>query len=321
MVALTAFNPWYQLIIIAIAILLWPGDAGGYLRLGVLLRLALILLIVGAVFNAVIVRVGDIVFLQLPESIPVFGGTYTVESVVYGLLNALRLVSIIFAFAVFSRAINYTDLLRLAPAALFELGLILSIGFTLVPSMLRTFSEIREAQTLRGHRPRGVRGLLPLFTPLVVSGMERALTLAEAMETRSYGAVRDTQQAHKGQILALIGLFGLSVTLAVHVFIPLTSVALVLLLALNTALIGFALWLLARGSGRTRLRRAHWSLPETLIAIGGLLPAIVVLFSDRVALTYNVYSMATIGLPPFNPWIGVALIGLIAPMLVPARAV
>lgn len=188
MPSLLTFNPWLQLLIIGLALLNWPGDLpdqrSGFLRLRVLLRIALAAIIIGGLFNLLVVHYGSVVLVHLPDSLPIVGGILTLEALVYGVLNALRVIGIIFAFATFSRQITDADLLRLAPSALFELGLMLSIGVTLVPFMLRSFNEICELQALRGHRAQGIRGLLPLFTPLVASGMEHALALAELMEAR-----------------------------------------------------------------------------------------------------------------------------------------
>nr|MDQ3045238.1 energy-coupling factor transporter transmembrane protein EcfT [Chloroflexota bacterium] len=43
------------------------------------------------------------------------------------------------------------------------------------------------AQSARGFRARGMRGWTPLLVPLISGGMERALTLAEVLESRGFG--------------------------------------------------------------------------------------------------------------------------------------
>lgn len=307
-VGLTLFNPWYQLILIGIVVLLWPGDsdAGPLLRLRVLIRIGVLALIIGGGFNMLVVRVGEVVLFRLPDAIPILGGPYTAESLLYGVLNALRFVGILFAFALFNRSVEYADVLRLAPSALFELGLIISIGFTLAPSMLRAFNEIREVQALRGHRGRGLRDLLPLFAPLVASEAERALTLAESMEARGFGV-----SGQRRGLLALAGVIGLLAVAFVNAFTPLPPPLLWLLIALLAASVALTL----RDPGRTRLRRGHWGGAETLVSLGALLPVAVYLFADRAALVYEVYQMSAVGLPPFNPWIAVAMLGLAVPLV------
>ncbi len=317
--AMFMFNPWYQAVLIGIVLLGWPGDSRaanqGFLRLGLLARIGAVSLLFGGAFNLLTVHYGETVLFRLPAAIPLAGGPATAESLVYGLINALRLVTLLFIFALFSRSVNYADLLRLAPSALFELGLIVSIGFTLVPFTLRSFAEIREAQALRGHRMRGIRDLFALFKPLVVSGMEHALALAESMEARGYGGVRLTRRVWIGQGLALGSLVGLIVLMAVHTFAPLPTPVFGGLLLGVGALMAVALRQLSAGAGRTRLRHGHWGWPETAAALGALLPLGMILVIDRSLLVYDAYRLSALGWPAFNPWIGAALLGLAIPAI------
>jgi energy-coupling factor transport system permease protein len=324
--ALLTFNPWLQLLTIGIAALTLPSGGpspatpdspthAGILPPGVLWRLALAALVFGGVFNVLIVREGDLVLARVPDSIPVLGGALTAEAFTYGVLNALRVVSIIFAFAAFSRVIDYADLLRLAPAALFELGLMISIGVTLIPFTLRSYREISQAQALRGHRPQGWRGLVPLITPLIANGMEHALALAESLEARGYGTVRFTRHVMAGQALALFSLFALLLVLTLNTFSRLSPAILGGTLAMAGAMLLASFRLMASGSARTRLRRSHWGAPECWVVAGVGITLTALLIADRHLLVYDPYRMAALGWPPFSPWVGLALLGLSLPAL------
>ncbi len=325
-IALSVFNPWYHLLLIGLVLLLWPtesaqpnDEASGFLRMAMLRRIAFMALMVGGGFNVLAVRVGETVLIHLPDSLPIFGGPLYAEALLYGVLNALRVISILFAFGLFSRMVRYADLLRLAPSAFFELGLVLSIGFTLAPFTLRAFRDIREAQTLRGHRPRGLRGLLPLVSPLVVSGMERALNLAESMEARGYGGGLPNadllRRVRLNQLLLLAGLGGLLLILGLDAFLQLATPLLWLLLTLLGALMVRALSQLSALSGRTRLHRGHWGVAETLVSLGAFGAIGVVLFLNRATLVWDIYRLSAAGLPPFDPWVAIALLGLAMPLL------
>ncbi|MBX3062655.1 MAG: energy-coupling factor transporter transmembrane protein EcfT [Anaerolineae bacterium] len=313
--ALIAFNPFVQVLTIGIVIVLFPDDADerSFLRMSVLLRLAVFALVVGGGFNLISVHFGTTVITQLPESIPIIGGAWTLESLLYGICNALRLVSIVFAFALFSRVINYADLLRLAPAAVAELGLMLSIGITLVPLTLRSFQEIREAQQLRGYRGRGVRAMLPLFTPLVANGMEHALALAESMEARGYGAARSVQHVRRGQVALLIGLLGALILLGANAFFALDVPILVIGWLVVALPIGGGVYWLSIGSGRTRLRRGKWGSAETVMVLGAVIAVSALIIVSPTIRSYDPYRLATIGLPAFDPYLGIALLGLALP--------
>ncbi|MBX3081689.1 MAG: hypothetical protein KF716_08635 [Anaerolineae bacterium] len=318
--SLLTFNPWLQLLIIGIALLLWPGDApdqrSDFLRLRVLLRIGIAALVIGGLFNLLVVHYGSTVLIHLPDALPIIGGILTLEALLFGLLNALRVIGIIFAFATFSRQINYADLLRLAPSALFELGLMLSIGVTLVPFMLRSFNEIRESQALRGHRAQGIRGLLPLFTPLVASGMEHALALAESMEARGYGSVQFSRRVMLGQALALLSLLFLLILLAINTFLPIISLIMILLIVAVGLLMVVGLQLMASGAGRTRFRRLRWGWREWVVTAGASTAMIALLVADRTLLVYDPYRLSVLGLPAFNPWLGLALLGLALPAVI-----
>jgi len=332
-IALTAFNPWYHLLLIGVVALIWPAQRGaandaeestdGLMTPRMLIRIGLIALVFGAVFNMLAVRVGDTVLVRLPDSIPIIGGPLYLEALVYGLLNALRVISILCVFALFSNVVRYADILRLAPPAFFDLGLIVSIGFTLVPFTRRAYRDIREAQTLRGHRPRGLRDMLPLVSPLVVSGMERSLMLAESMEARGYGGglpnAEQIGSMRRHQLQLVLVLSAIFLILGAYTFRPFALPVLWGALGSAAALMLWALRKLSRLSGRTRLRQGHWGFAESLLSLGALLALVAVLVADHALLVWDVYRLSAVGLPGLNPWLAAALLGLAAPLLIGAE--
>lgn len=317
-VSLVSFNPWLQIMTIAIVVMLWWSDPrpaeAGFLHPRVLTRLAVVLLLFGGLFNALVSHYGELVVLRLPAAIPLLGGIISVEAFVYGLCNSLRLISIILAFALFSRNVPYADLLRLVPVALFDLGLVTSIGLRLVPLSLKAAQEIRAAQALRGHRDRGLRGAIPLFTPLVANGMEHALALAEALESRGYGGVMPTRRLRTGQVLLLSGVLALLLLIPLHSLLALDSRVLPVLLAVIAGLIGAGVRLIGTGT-RTRLRRSVWGWPETLVTAVALAAVAGLLTADRIYLVFDPFRLTTAGLPVLNPWLALLLMGLLAPAL------
>lgn len=115
------------------------------------------------------------------------GGVITLESVTYALLQALGMVGILIALAVFNTCVDHYALLRNAPRFLRQSTIVLSIAVTFIPQMLTAQAEIREAQLLRGHRFRARRDLPRLFVTLLAEGLERSITLAESMSARGFG--------------------------------------------------------------------------------------------------------------------------------------
>ena len=144
---------------------------------------------VSALVNLLTVRAGDIALATLPSDWPLIGGPLTLNALVYGLITALAALALLAIWAVFNAVVSQGDLLRLTPRPLYLAGAIASVALTFLPGMALAARQIGEAQAVRGHRPRGPRDLVPLAAPLLSLGLERGLTLAEAMEARGFGYI------------------------------------------------------------------------------------------------------------------------------------
>ena len=193
LVALSATrNPLHlTLILLCVAVvnvLIGSSDEASFAPVSPL-RFGGIVIALSALFNAATVHLGDTVLLRLPSGLPILGGPITLEALAFGVINGLVLTGIFAAFTTFNQALPIRSLMRLIPRAFYPVAVVVSIAVTFVPTTLRQFQQIREAQAVRGHRVRGLRGWLPLFMPLLVGGLERALQLAEAMTARGFASV------------------------------------------------------------------------------------------------------------------------------------
>ena len=92
------------------------------------------------------------------------------------------------SFMVLNMALPVRDLISLVPRAFFPVAVVTSIAVTYLPTTLRQFQQVREAQAVRGHQMRSLRDWLPLLMPLLVGGMEHAMQLAEAMTARGFAS-------------------------------------------------------------------------------------------------------------------------------------
>jgi energy-coupling factor transport system permease protein len=324
--ALLARNPLYLMLIILVSGIVLAGQRraahAALFSRGGLVRFALLAVILSLVLNMLFSHSGRTVLLRLPPEVPYIGGPITLEAALYGLTTGLTIVALLLIMMAFNAAVEPMQLLRYLPSALYSAGLVLSIALTFAPQTKRALDEIREAQQVRGHRPRGLRDLPPLVVPLITTGLENAMGLAEAMAARGFG--RTTNGSNSALFtggLALASL-GLLVGLAAYGFRPvLAPVALGLVIVSAAALIGL-LWQSGRNVSRSRYRDRRWRLPDALVAAqsAALLAGVLALyFTDAAMLSYNPYPQAA--LPPFSPLIGAALLVLAAPALVEARAV
>src|SRR6185437_11361019 len=70
-------------------------------------------------------------------------------------------------------------------------GVAAIIGLSFFPQMIVAIREVRDAQSSRGFKVRSVRDVAPLIIPTLFLGLEHAFNLAEAMESRGFGAVSE----------------------------------------------------------------------------------------------------------------------------------
>ena len=284
------------------------------------LRLGLTLIILTVPFNALGVHAGRLVLFTLPWTWPLVGGPITGEAVIFGASRALSLFTLLLLFAVFNCAVDQARLLRWTPAFLFEAGLITSIALTFVPQMLRSMQEIYEAQAIRGHRFRGIRDLLPLFVPLLTSGLERAMQLAESMETRGFGGSLQPLSPRRETLVriatavALLGLVGGFFTVTYFREGQMLSWA---LLALSMTVLILVFRIQSQRVRRTRYQHGDWHRQDTVLAaisVGLIAIVLLVRVFARVTLSYYPYPPFS-PWPPFNPVLGVALTVLVAPAM------
>jgi len=268
----------------------------------------------GALLNVLTTHVGATVLLRLPENIPLFGGPLTLEGLVYGAINGLALAALFTAFAVLNLAVPIRDLIRLAPRAFYPLAVVVSVAVTFVPTTLRQVQQVREAQAVRGRRMRGLRDWLPLFMPLLIGGLEHALQLAEALTARGFASAATPAAAPRdqgvrfgilGALLLLLsgGLLRLAWDLQVWGW---------LLMLGGIALFGWALHRAGRAAPHSTYRRVPWTRADTLVALGAVLAALPLWLRPEAVRLYSPYPALT--LPVFDPWVGLAFLGLTFPV-------
>jgi len=101
-------------------------------------------------------------------------------------LNALRLVALGLAFAAYALLLDHDRLVSSAGFAR-RSALAVALATRLVPSLERDAAGLAEAVRGRGVALEGARGYATLLSPLVAGSLERASSLAEAMEARGFG--------------------------------------------------------------------------------------------------------------------------------------
>ena len=279
-------------------------------------RFGLTVVALSALFNALMVHVGEHVLFTLPPAIPLIGGPITLEALVYGALNGLVLAGLFAAFAVVNRVVPVRAALGLVPRAYYPVAVVLSIAVTFVPSTLHAVQQIREAQAVRGRSMHGLGSWLPLIIPLLEGSLERSMQLAEAMMARGFASAT-AQPNQNPQALVLFGLIGVVSGWLLRLVWQQIGVGSVLLVA-GVGALGLGLWLAGRQHPHTVYRPAVWRKADVLVIAGALATVAVYLLPlpgiDRASLFY--YPYPALAWPTWDLAIIVATLGLGVPALI-----
>jgi energy-coupling factor transport system permease protein len=135
--------------------------------------------------NAVVARGGETVLFRGGE---VFGRRLdiTFEAIQYGGMNALRILVLVAAFALYSAAVDPDAVLRLLRRFSYRSALTVSLATRLVPVLQRDAQRISEAACCRpDHPPRG-----RLMVATITRSLDRAVDVAASLEVRGYAGAR-----------------------------------------------------------------------------------------------------------------------------------
>lgn len=319
---LTTRNPLYLTLILLTLLVVYQAAArqsqsgpawGAFIRLGLVFGL------VGVGFDTLTGHLGDTVLFRLPDAWPVIGGRITLEALAHGLIGVVQLAALLLAGAAFSQTLDAATLLRFVPAAFYHAGLVLTIGLAFIPQTVLGFQEIRDAQRIRGHQFRAARDLLPLIGPLLTTGLERAVQLAESLEARGLGYPGDeAPTVHRpwlAQLGLLVGSLGVGGGLFSLGYWGRTPGAVALALG-GAAILVWTLRRLVPTSRRTRYRRVSFGRAEQAViglSLAGLVGLGLVVALRPEALAYTPFPR--LALPPFDAWLGVAYLILLAPFV------
>lgn len=158
-----------------------------FLRIFVLLSFIIILV------NILISPAGDSVLWAGPY-ILFFGElNVTVEAMVFGVCMVIRLLGMISIFAIFSLTMHPDDFFRMLSKRAHRSGLTVSLTTRLYPTLALDAQNIMDAQRSRGleldkgNFIKRIRSRFPIILPLLLNSLDRAIGIAESLESRGFG--------------------------------------------------------------------------------------------------------------------------------------
>ena len=108
-------------------------------------------------------------------------------SIAIAFLEGLRLAVLLVLFGTFNAVSDPFRVLRLAPRRWHEPALATALALSIAPRTIAAAGRVREAQRLRGIHVARWRSLPALAVPVLETGMEEAVMLAESMDARGHG--------------------------------------------------------------------------------------------------------------------------------------
>jgi energy-coupling factor transport system permease protein len=124
------------------------------------------------------------------SSLVFFGGFVTRESFAAAGLEGLRLAVLLVLFGTFNSVSDPFRVLKLAPRRFHEPALAAALALSIAPRTIDAVGRVREAQCLRGMNIARWRSWPALAVPVLETGMEEAVVLAESMDARGHGRGR-----------------------------------------------------------------------------------------------------------------------------------
>ncbi|MGA8923365.1 MAG: energy-coupling factor transporter transmembrane component T, partial [Candidatus Dormiibacterota bacterium] len=186
-IVLSTSNPAYKALVLAAAFAALAAGVG-LARMRHLLTGVSLIAAFAVLLNFVSAHLGTTVLFALPDAIPGVGGPYTLEALSYGVSGGLTIAAAILAAAPLSLLLKSHQVMDALPPALSRTGTAIAASLNLVPAVATSFTEVTEAQRLRGWRPRGPRSWSEVVVPVVLTSVEGSIQLAESMESRGYGS-------------------------------------------------------------------------------------------------------------------------------------
>lgn len=316
-------SPVYVVLVIGICALVVETHAepGPYRRaFPALIALGVVFSLVRVVLAALTTHIGQRILFTLPQAtLPrllggfTVGGTVETGVILDALVAGFTIVGVMAVFGALNAVISHAELMQSAPRAFHEIGIAITVALAFVPSTLESIHAVREADRARtGGRVVRRGRTLRLVVPVLERGLERAVNLAESMDSRGFAHGTPPRAERAAGWLGLAGLLALGASFVALIGHAATTAAVLALV--GGGLVVGAVAAASIGSGRARYRRRRITRADAvMVAVAWIAPAllgVLTITGDR-SLTWSAepLSWPQVGLLPI-----LALFPLLAPM-------
>ena len=192
----------------------------------------------GALFLAAFIFATNVLFRFI-------GAGYAIlpTDVEFSAAMTLRFIVLVESFSVFflTTSPDHLGLALEQSRVPYEFSFAFTTAVRFVPVLAEEAQTIMDAQKARGlelekgNFMKRIRNYVPVLIPLIVSAIRRSLELAEAMESRAWGATKKRTnlyelRLHRGDLALLLFTIGfLAVEVYIRLFVPVPTLAQLLL--------------------------------------------------------------------------------------------
>jgi len=267
--------------------------------------------------------VGQVLFTLPEATLPrllggfTVGGTVESPVVLQAASEGFAVVGILAVFGAFNAVVSHHELVQATPRAFHEPGLIATVGLAFVPSTMLAIQQTREADLARtGGKRVGRRRLLRQLLPVLESGMERAVHLAESMDSRGFARNRGGPRERAAGWCGLAALLSLGASfLALVGRAPGTAAALGMV---GIVLLLVAIVVASQASRLTRYRPRAMTATDRLVAVAVWMTPVGLVVLGRTADPALRWITNPPAFPEFSPLVaGVILLLAIPAVLTP----
>ena len=245
------------------------------------------------------------------------GGTVELAVLLQAAAESFTIVGIMAVFGAFNAVVSHHELVRSAPRAFYEPGLVVTVAVAFVPATIATVQRVREADLARTGGRRAGRGrMLRLSVPVLETGMEQAMSLAESMDARGFAAQGGGPAEQTAGWLLIVGLLSLAGS-----FVALVGRAGAVAgftAAVGVAALATAAVVASRAAERSRYRPRPMAGADRVVCIVSLIaPAVLIVLAAGHDHSL-VWSATPLHLPGLNAVALLALMALAIPGLRPS---
>ena len=188
------FNPWFILPFFVVACIFDAIALGKGFTRHMMTKMVMIMFCFLIILHGFANPAGQTPALFFGHAVKIpFFGYYNIEGFYLGITNWLRLSTVILTAELFVSTTSPSQLIT----GFHKLGLpfnvcfMISMSLQLIPIAMREATIINSAQRARGMAEKTLvdrmKGLLPMFVPLVVSSLDRMEKMSMALECRGFG--------------------------------------------------------------------------------------------------------------------------------------